>query len=136
MRKVKAILILASIALTLSLSLATNQVVAQTNNQPQGSESVVFEKEGSALLGLACQKEGWSIVCIVNTIITLTLSVVGGLAFLLLILGAYRVLTSAGNPEGLNEGRDIIIAAITGLVFVVFSVTILRIIGKDIFRIF
>src|SRR3990170_2455178 len=48
--------------------------------------------------------------CIVNSFLTIALSIVGGLAFLLLILGAYRVLTSTGNPEALNEARGIIIA--------------------------
>lgn len=60
------------------------------------------------------------------------IGIAGGIAFLLILWGAFMVLTSAGNPEKLNEGKDIIVSAIVGLIVILFSVVLLRIIGVDI----
>jgi hypothetical protein len=56
----------------------------------------------------------------------------GGIAFLLSIWGGATILLSAGNPEKLNEGREIITSALSGLLFIVFSVFLLRLIGVQI----
>src|SRR3989344_4807986 len=56
----------------------------------------------------------------------------GGIAFLLSVWGGATILLSAGNPEKINEGREIIVSAISGLLFIVFSVFLLRLIGVDI----
>lgn len=56
----------------------------------------------------------------------------GGAAFLMMILGAFQMLTSAGNPEALQAGRDRLQSAIIGLLFVIFAVLLMQIIGFDI----
>lgn len=63
------------------------------------------------------------------------INIVGGIAFLLVLFGSFKVATSSGNPEALNEGKDIIFAALAGLLFIVFSVVLLKIIGADILQI-
>ncbi len=60
------------------------------------------------------------------------IAISGGLAFLLMLLGAFQMLTSAGNPETLQAGRERLQNAIIGLLFVIFAVLLLRIIGVDI----
>jgi len=59
----------------------------------------------------------------------------GGIAFLLSIWGAFTILLAAGNPEKINEGKQIITSAISGLLFILFSVFLLRFIGVDILQI-
>lgn len=59
----------------------------------------------------------------------------GGVAFLLIILGAFRMLTSAGNPQTLKEGQDILTSAVIGLLLVIFATLLLKIIGVDILSI-
>jgi len=56
----------------------------------------------------------------------------GGIAFLLIIWGAFTIITSAGNPEKLNNGKEIIVSAVSGLLMIIFSVVLLKIIGVDI----
>lgn len=56
----------------------------------------------------------------------------GGIAFLLSIWGGATILLSAGNPEKINEGREIITSAISGLLFIVLSIFLLRLVGVDI----
>ncbi len=59
----------------------------------------------------------------------------GGLAFLMMLLGAYQMLTSQGNPETLNAGRERLTSAAIGLLFIIFAVLLLQIIGFDILQI-
>lgn len=59
-------------------------------------------------------------------------AVAGGLAFLLMLLGAFQMITSAGNPETLQAGRDRFQSALIGLLLVIFAVLLLQIIGVGI----
>jgi hypothetical protein len=59
----------------------------------------------------------------------------GGIAFLLILFGGFQMMTSSGNPERLTAGRELVSAAISGLLLIIFSVFLLRLIGYDILRI-
>lgn len=56
----------------------------------------------------------------------------GGIAFLLIIYAGFMIMTSAGNPERLKAGQELLTSAISGLILLIFSVIILKIIGVDI----
>ena len=71
----------------------------------------------------------------ITTLLSIGSGIAGGIAFLLIIIGGFQIITSAGNPERLNEGKEVVVSAIVGLLFVVFSVFLLRLIGFDILRI-
>ena len=71
----------------------------------------------------------------ITDIFKIALGIAGGVAFLLMVFGAFRLLTSGGNPDSLNAGRDLITSAVVGLLFITFSVLLLRIIGVDILHI-
>lgn len=58
--------------------------------------------------------------------------IAGGIAFLLILFGGFQILTSAGNPEKLNGGRELVSAAISGLLLIIFSLFLLRLIGFSI----
>lgn len=59
----------------------------------------------------------------------------GGVAFLLMIMGAFQMITSAGNPDNVKKGREQFNSAIIGLLFILFSVLILQIVGFNILNI-
>jgi len=65
----------------------------------------------------------------VGKVLSIAVGLAGGIAFILMVIGAIRVLTSAGNPQSVNAGRDMIVAALAGLLFLIFSVLILQFIG-------
>jgi len=71
----------------------------------------------------------------VQTILQFFITIAGGLAFLGLLAGGATILTSSGEPDKLNTGREIIISSIVGLLLIIFSVFILRLIGFEIFKI-
>ncbi len=63
------------------------------------------------------------------------LGIAGGIAFLYFLFGAFKVLTSMGNAEAINEGKEIMVSSISGLLLIIFSVLILKIAGVDLLRI-
>jgi hypothetical protein len=62
------------------------------------------------------------------------LGIGGGIAFLLIIYSGFIITTSAGNPERVQAGKELLTAAIAGLMLIIFSVFLLDIIGVRIFR--
>lgn len=66
---------------------------------------------------------------------TFAIGIGGGLAFLMMLLGAFQMLTSAGNPDTLKAGQDRLTSAVIGLLFVIFAVLLLQIIGVGILKI-
>lgn len=56
----------------------------------------------------------------------------GGIAFLLMLMAGFRIMSSGGNPDQIKAGKEQLTAAITGLLFIVFSVFLLQLIGVDI----
>lgn len=67
-------------------------------------------------------------------ILSIAIGLGGGIAFILMVIGSIRVLTSSGDQQKLSAGRDMIVAAIAGLLFIIFSVMILRFIGVEILQ--
>lgn len=68
----------------------------------------------------------------VNSIMSLILSLVGGIAVILIIISGYRLMVSQGNPENLKSAKDQLTAAIIGLLFVIFALVFLSVIGVNI----
>ena len=69
---------------------------------------------------------------LVQSILKFSVGVGGGIAFLLMIFGAFQMITSAGSAEALKAGQERFYSAIIGLLFLIFSVLLLKIIGVDI----
>ena len=71
----------------------------------------------------------------VGNLFAILLSLSGGVALILIIISGYRLMTSQGNPEKVQQAREQLTSAIIGLLFIIFSLAILQIIGVDILRI-
>lgn len=56
-------------------------------------------------------------------------------SFLMMFVGAFQIIFSAGNPEKLKQGWQILISAISGLMLIIFAVFLFRLIGFTILRI-
>ncbi|MEK7498071.1 MAG: pilin [Patescibacteria group bacterium] len=73
---------------------------------------------------------------IIGFIIRWSIGVGGGIAFLLILYAGFQIMTSSGDPNKLKAGQELLTAAISGLIMLIFSVFILRVIGVDILKIF
>lgn len=67
-----------------------------------------------------------------TSILTLLLSLAGTILIVLLIINGYKLMTSQGDPEKIKDAREGIIAAIAGVLLIIFSLSILRLITVDI----
>lgn len=73
-----------------------------------------------------------SVTGLANAVLNLALGIAGALAIIFIIIGGFKVATSQGDPDSLQDGKDMITQAIVGLVFILLATTILSIIGIDI----
>lgn len=69
---------------------------------------------------------------LVKWILGWSIAMGGGIAFLLSLWGGVTIILASGNPEKINEGKEIITSAVSGLLFIIFSIFLLRLIGVDI----
>lgn len=70
----------------------------------------------------------------VESIMGFLLGISGGIALLLIIRSGYEILSSKGDPEKVGQARERLTSAIVGLLFLIFSLVILEVIGVDILR--
>ena len=59
----------------------------------------------------------------------------GAIAFLYFLYGAFLFLTSGGNPEKVAMGKEVIVSSLSGLLLLIFSLFLLKIIAIDILEI-
>ena len=60
--------------------------------------------------------------------------IVGLIALIVMIIATIMVMTGGSNPEQVKKGKELFTGGVTGLFFIIFSVTILRIIAGDIIQ--
>ncbi len=80
-----------------------------------------------AQTGLPCDT---SLSQFIIKIINIALSVAGLIAVLFLIIGGFRYITSAGNEETAEQAKKIITNAIIGIVVIILSFVIVRVISS------
>ncbi len=68
-------------------------------------------------------------------VFTFGIGIAGGIAFLYFLYGVFLFLTSAGNAETVGQAKEIIVSALSGLLFIIFSIFFLQLIGVQILRI-
>jgi len=64
--------------------------------------------------------------------IRFSLGIAGGIAFLLMVLGSFRLIFARGDPEQVQQGREILTAAIAGLLLIIFATFLLQLVGISI----
>lgn len=72
---------------------------------------------------------------VIQSLFRVGIGIAGAIAVLCNMYAAFMFQTSRGNPEGIKKAQDLITSCITGLLLIIFSVFILRLIGYSILRI-
>lgn len=108
---------------TFNLCAPTGDLQACTNCQ----------SDGGVWTALGCLH--WEPQTFITDFLKIALGIAGGVALLLMVYGSFLISTSAGNPKKSEEGKEIITGTIAGLLFIIFSAVLLRLIGVDILNI-
>lgn len=72
---------------------------------------------------------------IVQNLLKVGLGMGGGVALLMILAAGFLYSISQGDPKRTGEAKELITAAITGLLFIIFSVVILQFIGYTVLKI-
>ena|SRR3989344_5701295 len=64
------------------------------------------------------------------------MGIAGGVALLMIVFSAFIIMTSSGDPKKIQSGQQLLTAAISGLLLLIFSTFILRLLGVNILNIF
>lgn len=111
------------------------------NNAPRGkleleglktSETFPIKCSGNGIetaLGCISTESPTSLVVF---LLRLALGIGGGIAFLLMLFGVFQIITSAGSPDRLKAGQELITSALIGLMMIIFSIFLLQLIGVQI----
>lgn len=67
-----------------------------------------------------------------TAVLQIALGIAGGIVLILMVIGSIRVMTSSGDPQRVAAGRDMIVAALAGALFIAFSVMIMQFFGTAI----
>lgn len=70
-----------------------------------------------------------------DTLLRMGVGIAGGISLLCIMFAAFQMQTSGGNAEKLKKAQELLTNCITGLMVIIFSMLILKIIGVDILRI-
>lgn len=70
-----------------------------------------------------------------QTMFGLAIGFAGIFALLCIIYSSFMLVVSSGNPERIKKAQELLTSCIMGLILIIFSVFILRVIGIDILRI-
>ena len=89
---------------------------------------------GGVWSGIGCVKTDFKSF-IEETVFGLGIGLAGGFSLLCIIYAAFLMQSSQGNPEKLKKAQEMITSCIIGLMLIIFSVFILKLIGVNILRI-
>lgn len=142
---VSLVLLLASPALHSafpSLSVHADNAIDTTNLcKGQSADCSTCFQSGGAWTAIGCLGRGnggsgsSTLGDFIRSFISIGVGMGGGIAFLLILFSGFQTITSTGNPEKLHEAKELMTAAISGLLLIIFSVFLLRLIGVDILQI-
>ncbi len=72
---------------------------------------------------------------LIQALIRLGLGAAGGVALLSLLAGGFMFSVSEGDPKRVGQAKEMIVASLSGLLFIIFSVTLLQFVGWNILKI-
>jgi len=73
---------------------------------------------------------------IATTAVNIGIGIGGGVALVIIVIASYQIMTSQGDPRRLQAAKELLAAAIGGILLIVFAGFTLRLIGVDILGLF
>jgi hypothetical protein len=70
----------------------------------------------------------------ISILLTFIAGISGAIALVVMLIGTFQIMTAAGNSKKIQAGRELFTAALAGLLFLIFSVALLRLIAGNIIQ--
>lgn len=67
-------------------------------------------------------------------ILTFLAGISGAISLVIMLAATIQIMTGGDNAEQVKKGKELFTGAVTGLIFIIFSVTLLKIIAGDIIK--
>ena len=113
---------------------ALNSFCQSQSNLNERNSCLSCANEGGVFSGIGCVKTNFKSF-IEETVFRIGIGLAGGFSLLCIIYAAFMMQSSQGNPEKLKKAQEMITSCIMGLMLIIFSVFILRLIGFNILKI-
>jgi len=121
LKQIKKINFLKVIEVILAVVLVTAPMAASALQIGNGCQSFA---------GLNCNAANGTLTGLITTVINWMLALAGLIAVLFLIIGGFWYITSAGNEETAEKGKNTAINAIIGIVIIVLSYVIVNVVAN------
>lgn len=69
-----------------------------------------------------------------TALLTFLAGIAGGISLIIMLIATIQIMTGGDNAEQVKKGKELFTGAITGVLFILFSVTLLKIIAGDIIQ--
>ncbi len=109
---------------------ATQKQSCQTCNSSNGGDETNIKAIWTSIGCIPTTSEG-----IVGSLVKLGLGIAGTAAVLMILAGGFMLSTSQGDTKRVGEAKELVTSAVIGLLFIIFSVTLLQFIGVKLFHI-
>ena len=113
---------------------ALNGFCQRQENQKEKISCLECANNGGVYTGIGCVYTDIK-KFIQDFVFKIGLGLAGGFSLLCIIYAAFMMQSSQGNPEKLKKAQEMITSCIMGLMLIIFSVFILRLIGVNILQI-
>lgn len=113
----------------LSLLLLLASIIGLSTVTPVFAQSA-FCGDGKINTALGCINVGG--IEAFEAIINWAVGIGGGITFIIIILAALQITTAAGDPKRVKAGQELLTAALSGLLLIVFAVVLLNLLGVKI----
>ena len=88
------------------------------------------DKEINTALGcLSVDTQGFT-----TTLLQFLAGTAGAISLVIMLIATIQIMTGGDNAEQVKKGKELFTGAITGLLFIIFSVTLLKIVAGDIIQ--
>ncbi len=114
---------------------ATLKINIDTGQPPQPAKGVYYTMLGCVGSNLGSFQTQGAAAGVVQTLLNIIFSMVGGISFLSIIYGSFIIITSQSNPERINYGKKVVFGAIIGAIFAISAVFLVNIIASGILKI-
>jgi hypothetical protein len=105
------------------------------SNLPARDACVTCEKDGGLWTAIGCIPVSNGPIPLVTALLNLGMSLGGGVALLRMLLASFTLSTAGGDVKRASEAKETFVSAVSGLFFIIFSVSLMKFIAVTVLRI-